>query len=67
MKQIVALEQWASIATELRETGYSLSQWQYDIDHPEGFHAWFWASGRPQISVMTRAYSVQEAIVRFKP
>jgi hypothetical protein len=66
MREIASLDDWAALAAELREDGYSLSQWQYNFDALQGFHAWFWRSGGSQLEAVTRNCAVQKAIICFK-
>ena len=65
MKVIETIEEWATLAAELRKAGYTLYQIQYSASQPEGFHAWFWLTGRPTVHVVTHDASVQEAIIKF--
>lgn len=65
MKVIETIEEWATLAAELRAAGYTLYQFQFDAQEPEGFHAWFWASKRPQVHIVTRDPRVQEAIIKY--
>jgi hypothetical protein len=65
MKEIPDLDQWRSLAGELAEAGYRLSQFQYAANEPTGFLAWFWSAGRPQIEIMTRSRAVELAIVAY--
>lgn len=67
MKRIDTLEQWTALAGELAEAGYHLSQFQYRATDPHGFHAWFWASGRPQVEIVTFDHGVELAIVEYNP
>jgi len=64
--KIDSLEQWARLSSKLAEEGYMLWQWQSKYDEPEGFHAHFGASGKPDIEVITFSKEVQEAIVNYR-
>ena len=63
---INTLADWQSLAVELTVHGYRIWQMQYYTDHPEGFHAWFCASGRPDVEVVTRDDAVYREIVKFR-
>lgn len=65
MMEIKSLDQWRSLAALLHKHGYRLWQMQYSFQDPEGFHAWFSKSGRPDVEIVTRDPDVQRAIVRF--
>jgi len=60
-------DEWLAFSAILTEDGYSLSQWQYDFDHPLGFHAWFWSSGKRLLEVVTHSGRVQAAILNYRP
>lgn len=65
MTEIKTLEQWETIAYKLAEGGYTIWQTQYDYYDPKGFHTWFWASGRPELEVVTHDLKVQNAMVNY--
>ena len=60
------LESWNNLLPLLRDAGYSLWQMQYGVDLPEGFHAWFVASGRRDIEVVTHSPEVHAAILAYR-
>jgi hypothetical protein len=61
-----SLEQWYNLALTLTEGGYRLFQWQYGAVRPEGLHAWFAASGKADIEVVTHNPEVESAIIKYK-
>lgn len=65
MKLIESMDQWSALSAELSKRGYYLWQMQYDIHHPEGFHARFARAGRPDVEIVTRDEKVCSAIVRY--
>ncbi len=67
MKEINSMEQWNKLAARLAENGWTLYQWQYNTNDPEGFHARFWKADKPCYEVMTRDEDVYEAIIKFRP
>ena len=50
----------------LTDAGFILWQMQFAVDHPEGLHACFVATGRPMIEVVTHSQAVRDAILAFK-
>jgi hypothetical protein len=66
MTRIDTLDQWQALAGELSKGGYHLFQFQYGAGQPEGFHAWFWASGRPEFELVTFNQDIETAIIKFK-
>ena len=66
MTAVDSLEQWDALAGELRKAGYTVYQMQYAANQPEGFHVWFWLSGRPEVHIVTHNESVQDAIVDYR-
>jgi ABC-type glycerol-3-phosphate transport system substrate-binding protein len=62
--EIKTLEEWADLAAELRAAGYTLRQFQHSAEDPQGFNAWFWLSGRPEVHIVTHDRNVQKAIVK---
>lgn len=66
MKTIGSLEQWDAIAVKLSENGYQLWQMQYDTSASQGFHAWFWAPGKPVFEIMTYSDAVYNAVIKYK-
>ena len=65
MTGIESLEQWNTVSNLLIKHGYRRWQWQYGTDRPEGLHVWFWASGRPDVEVVTYSDEVFRAISRY--
>jgi hypothetical protein len=64
--KIDSLEDWNALLPLLVDAGYSLWQMQHGIDHPQGFHAWFIASGRRDIEVVTHSLEVHAAILAYR-
>jgi hypothetical protein len=60
---IKSITEWDKLAKDLTELGYSLYQWQYDVDGKEGFHSWF--MGKDTVEVVTFSREVKDAILRF--
>ena len=44
---------------------YTLWQWQYSYDSPEGFHAWFSKDGK-NIEVVTQNQKIQDVMLDSK-
>jgi hypothetical protein len=65
MKVVNTIDQWAVLASVLKEKQYRFSAMQYRFDHPEGFHTWFMAKGGKEVEVMTHDKAVQDAIIKF--
>jgi hypothetical protein len=65
MTLIESIDYWDALSAELQASGYTLYQMQYSIQHPEGFHARFWLSGRPLVEIVTHNYDVYMAIRKF--
>lgn len=65
MKEIKNLEEWAFIEKQLTEGTYHIWQMQHDYYDPEGFHVWFWVSGKPEIEFVTHDRRVQATIVNY--
>lgn len=66
MKAIESLETWRELVVQLAENGYRIWQMQYDTRSPEGFHAWFYSTGKPEIELVTHSDAVYDAIVKYK-
>jgi hypothetical protein len=66
LEQVKTLEQWNNISVKLSLDGYRLWQWQYDIHAPEGFHARFFALGKPNIEVVTHSKEVYDSIMKYQ-
>jgi hypothetical protein len=64
-KKIEDITKWKIAATYFKEHGYSFFQCQYDVDSPEGFHAWF-INPQRKIEVYTFDQIVRDEIVGFK-
>jgi hypothetical protein len=64
--RVESLEKWAEVAPKLFVHGCRLFTMQYDADHPEGFHAWFWCPDYPTIEIVTHNKDVQNAIITYK-
>jgi len=62
---IESIDEWHDYARLLSKMGYDLWQTQFDIDAPEGFHAWFVNSGTHQIEVATHNKAIYDAIIRY--
>jgi hypothetical protein len=65
MKIIESIDQWNKFELKLKEHGYERWQMQFDINHPEGFHAWFWKADNKDIEVITHNEEVYKAIVQY--
>jgi hypothetical protein len=65
MKSIETVEQWEILKKTLKEKGYRLWQMQYSYDEPQGFHAWFWKSGRSDVKVVTHNKDIQNDIICY--
>lgn len=65
--RIESLEKWAEVAAKLSENGYSLYMMQYDVDCPEGFHAWFLLHETPGVEIVTYSQAVKDAILGYHP
>ena len=65
MTVVETLDYWHKLSDMLGARGYRLWQWQYDTKHPEGFHAWFCQSGRPDVEVVTYSDDVCRAIIQY--
>lgn len=66
MKIIRNMDDWDAMVPLLAENGYILSQWQYGTDRPEGFHAWFFRGGKPQIEIVTHSNAVYETVMKYR-
>lgn len=66
LKSIGTLEQWHEMAAALQAGGFTIWQMQYAARQPEGFHVRFWASGRPEIEVVTHNEAIEAAIVNYR-
>ena len=65
MTEVESLEQWHPLDEMLHNHGYRLWQWQYNTKHPEGFHAWFWVTDRPDVEIVTHNDDVCWEIIQF--
>lgn len=65
MKIIESIEHWNILAAAMRDKGYTLWQMQYNHVHHEGFHAWFYKSGKDDVEVVTHNRAVEMAIVNY--
>lgn len=65
--RIDSLEKWSEVSAKLSGQGYSLYMMQYDVDCPEGFHAWFILHETPGFEVVTYVKAVHDAILRYRP
>ena len=61
---IKSKEKWKAFSDKFHSHGWKLWQMQYYWDLPEGFHAWFWLSGKEDIEIVTYNEDVQRAIVK---
>ena len=60
------LTQWYTLLELLSSQGYQRWQWQYDVNHQEGFHAWFRLHDRPDVEVVTHDEDVYKAIMQYE-
>ena len=65
MKHINTIEKWHILRQAMVEKGWSLWQFQYRYDSPEGFHAFFIKEGKPDVEVKTFNQEVEESIVGY--
>ncbi len=63
-REINTIEHWLVALEYLSENGYKLWQMQYDVHSPEGFHARFWKTGKPDIEIITFSNEVYKAIIK---
>lgn len=66
MPKIETMADWNELAAKLAEHRYSLYQWQYGTDRPEGLIARFWKAAAKDIYVRTFNPAVEKAIINFK-
>lgn len=66
IREVETLDDWHALAADLREDEYAIWQMQYRYSQPEGFHAWFWAKGRPELHIVTHSEEAQSAIVNYR-
>ena len=64
-KRIKTLDRWIELEENLLHHCYRLWQFQYDVQHPEGFHAWFSATGKQDVEVITYNQEVLNAIIGY--
>ena len=60
------ISKWLIAKAYFRDHGYSLFQFQYDVDEPEGFHAKFINSKHRDIEIVTFDQIVRDEIIGFK-
>ena len=65
MKVISTIEQWQILKAAMKEKGYTLWQMQYSAEDKQGFHAWFYKTGKKDVEVVTHNADVQECIIRY--
>jgi hypothetical protein len=65
IKTIDIYENWIILSEAMKEKGYSLWQFQYSADMPEGFHAWFWKKQKDLVEVITHNKDIQDAILNY--
>jgi hypothetical protein len=65
MKLIESIEQWERLYDRLKENGWKLWKMQYDTDSPEGFHAWFWKTGKRDYEIVTYLKAVRDEIIKY--
>lgn len=63
---IETIEEWSAYSELLAKMGYKLWQWQYRAEGPEGFHARFFVSGKPDVEIITHSEEVENAIVSYR-
>jgi hypothetical protein len=66
MMRIESLDAWNRLLPRLVAYGYDRYCTQHDVDDPEGYHAWFWSSGRPDLEIVTHNKDVKAAIMAFE-
>ncbi len=66
VKAIESIEQWYKLSVKLIENGYQIWQMQYDTRAPEGFHAWFYLTGKPEFEIVTHNDAVHDAIIKYR-
>lgn len=66
MRIIETLDEWNKLSKKLSENGWSIWQTQYNPQHPEGYHAWFHKTGKPNYEIMTYNNEVYKAIPKYK-
>ena len=66
MKAVGSLAQWEELFVNLTTNKYRIWQTQYDTKSPEGFHTWFYSTGKPELEVVTHNEAVHDAIVNYK-
>ncbi len=65
MTELESPSQWLALSATLAADGYTLFQWQYGTHRTEGLQARFWASGKPDVEVVTHNEDVETEIIRF--
>lgn len=65
--RVESLEKWYEVSAKLSEKRYSLYTMQFDVNHPEGFHAWFLLHSTPGVEIVTHDQAVHDAILRYHP
>lgn len=64
--RVESLEKWSEVSAKLLEKGYSLYTMQYDVSHPNGFHAWFLLHETPGVEIVTYSQTVKDAILKYQ-
>lgn len=64
-KKIEDVSTWKKAKAYFRENGYSLFQFQHDVDEPEGFHAKFINGKHRDIEIVTFDQIVRDEIIGF--
>ena len=65
IKRIKTLERWTELEENFLFRGYRLWQWQYNVQHANGFHAWFCATDKQDVEVITYNQDVLNAIIDY--
>lgn len=50
----------------MKAAGYARWITQFGLDRPEGFHAFFWSSGKDDVEIITYDRLVHDAIMVYK-
>lgn len=64
-RRVDDLEKWDAAESFLRQSGFSLWQFQYDIDSPHGFHGRFMNEKGWNIEIVTFNESVRDRVIKF--
>lgn len=65
IRKINTIERWKIANDYLSQNNYTLWQMQYDTKSPEGFHARFYVTGKPDIEIITFNEEVYKAILKY--